>query len=477
MTPSELYQQHYGRLPERIERIGAGAGSMRTYSRLYGTPTVIGTEGVSEQENMAYLSFSRLFESEGLNVPKVLAVSPDNMTYLQEDLGDVALFSFVGKSEWYDTAEKVLQMLPAFQIGPNGEFAEPEAQKKRLADVSYYPSESMDYRSVMWDLNYFKYCMLKPYGIEFDEALLEQDFERFAKEIVNTGPKGLILRDLQSRNVMLRDGKPYIIDFQGARIGPILYDAVSFLWQAKARVEPSMREYMLYNYVSALPENVRKQVADRSMMIIPLFRTLQVLGAYGFRGLVQGKAHFVESIPYALWNLSDVMYEVREDFGYTGELMRCLEKLANGYDYYPREEQRLQVEVNSFGFRKGGIPRDFTGNGGGFVFDCRALPNPGRYPAFKFSTGKDAKVKEFLEAYSKELQPFLDAAAAMIEAAVANYRERRFRHLKVSFGCTGGQHRSVYCAEWLSQRLRERFKDIDVTTIHREEKNWPKQQQ
>ena len=464
MTVTDLYKEFTGAMPDAVEQIGSGSGSARSYFRLRGPVTLIGTQGVNLAENEAYLSFARLFEGEGLPVAKVVAVSPDRMTYLQEDLGDTLLFSLLGTDEWTRYAEQVMRLLPKFQLGTQSLPID-----ERLAEVTYFPTERMDRRSVMWDFNYFKYCFLKPSGIEPDEPLLEADFERLAEEIISCQPQGLILRDMQSRNVMIHNDMPWIIDFQGARRGPLLYDVVSFLWQAKARVGDEERIRLANIYLNSLPEAIRPEDAEDSLLTMALFRTLQVLGAYGFRGLIQNKVHFVESLPFAVENLRPLIRFVDESKGYAGELRRSLEAICSNPNYVrPVDNGKLCVEINSFGFRKGGIPRDFTGNGGGFVFDCRALPNPGRLPEFKTQTGRDVAVRQYLED-CEEVEPFIQNAISLVEPAVKRYIARGFSHLKVSFGCTGGQHRSVYCADRLSDYLRAKYADIEVITIHREQ--------
>lgn len=452
-TPSELYARVYGVRPMHVEHI-TGSGSGRRYTRLSapGFPTVIGTEGTSAAENRAFLVLDELFRHRNLPVPEVLALSQNGMCYLQSDVGNRSLFELLPEHP-HSIIKEVLSLLPHFQDPDGVQF-----------DVCY-PVEAMDAQAILWDLNYFKYCFLMAAGITPDEPALERDFRVLIEQLTTSSPIGLMLRDFQSRNIIIdANDNPYFIDFQGARRGPKLYDAASFLWQAKAGFsDDERREYA---------EPYLKQVSSdfETLRLYALLRTLQVLGAYGFRGLVQGKSHFITSITPALKNLQGLLDLL---IPYP-ELYRCCHLLTESPMAKQNANKGLTVRIASFGFRKSGPPVDMSGNGGGFVFDCRALPNPGRLDIFKPQTGRDVAVKEWLEAYP-EVDNFFNNAFALVEPAVKRYLERGFNNLSVSFGCTGGQHRSVYMAERLAKVLTQ-IGNINIELNHCESASWPKNQ-
>ena len=321
----------------------------------------------------------------------------------------------------------------------------------------------------MFDLNYFKYCFLKPSGLEFDEVLLQDEFERFADDLLVEDTCTFLYRDFNARNVMICDGIPYFIDFQGGRKGPIHYDVASFIWQARAAYPADLRNRMLESYLDALSEHVPVQkdvFADRLQLFI-LFRLMQVLGAYGFRGLVEQKADFVTSIPAALSEISGLSESLSERYPYMMKVLLGLQGLPR-FCEKAAEDGVLEVKVYSFSFKKG-VPHDPSGNGGGYVFDCRSIHNPGRYEQYKKLTGRDEPVIRFLED-DGEVAGFLEHAYGVVDPHVETYIRRGFTSLMVSFGCTGGQHRSVYCAENMARHLVEKYPDIRVRLIHREQK-------
>ncbi len=314
-----------------------------------------------------------------------------------------------------------------------------------------------------------KYEFLKPHDVIFDEDLLEDDFDRLSKRLVDIPQKffGFMMRDCQSRNVMLTEKGPVFIDFQGGRWGPVLYDVVSFLWQARAKFSDEFKREMLDYYSSRFCEgdDLMKEEMLSYLNDIVLFRSLQVLGAYGFRGLVQHRAHFLLSIPQALANLRSIM-EIGWIDSYP-EIKRCADILTKGILRSKTEKEKcLTVEIFSFSYKKG-YPVDFSGNGGGFMFDCRSMHNPGRYTEYRSLTGRDKPVIDFLEKRG-EVQAFLKNAWAMIDPAIERYLSRGFSNLQVGFGCTGGQHRSVYCAEHTAAHIREVFPEVNIKLIHRE---------
>lgn len=469
----ELFGRYAGAGIQSVSRLTA-AGSNRMYYRLAlaSGRTVVGVEGTNADENKAFLVIGRHLRDAGLPVPEILAVSESGMCYLLEDLGDESLFGLLEsarESGNYTTGQvglldKVMRLLPDFQFrGGKG------------MDYSVcFPCQSFDRRSIFWDLNYFKYSFLKATGLEFHEARLEDDFERLTSVLLADAPYDTFMyRDFQARNVMVRDGEPWFIDFQGGRRGPVEYDVASFLWQARAAYPADLRNHLIDVYVESLGRYRKVDAAAfrKGLMHFVLFRTLQVLGAYGFRGYFERKQHFIESIPGAIRNLKDLLDAGvgSAEYPYLVEVLRGLVSLPQFAPAQP-SDGRLTVRVMSFSYRKGGVPEDPSGNGGGFVFDCRAMHNPGRYEQYKGITGADAPVIEFLESQG-EVQKYLENVYGLVDPAVSNYVERGFSNLMVAFGCTGGQHRSLYCANHLAAHLKDKFGDrIRIVLEHREQK-------
>lgn len=457
----KLFTNHVGRKPESVDELGS-SGSNRRYFRLRaGDISLIGVLGTNIQENEAFLDFDEQFISQGLPVPSVVAVSADRMSYLQEDLGDLLLFKAIEKGrlthvfspDERELLVKTIRLLPAFQ------FAKFNFSKS-------YPVKEFDRRSIMWDLNYFKYCFLKATGLEFDETRLEDDFGRLADTLLDKGCDGFMYRDFQSRNVMIKDGSPWFIDFQGGRRGPCYYDVASFLWQAKAGYPDDLRAELIDEYLNAAGRfrEIDRDRFMRSLRQFVLFRTMQVLGAYGFRGYFEKKPHFMQSVPFALQNLRKLLNEERfDEYPYLASMLR---ELVNLKQFSDEIDKKLTVKVLSFAYKKG-IPNDPSGNGGGYVFDCRAINNPGKYESYTPFTGLDQQVIDFLEE-DGEVVDFLDHCYALVDATTKRYIERGFTNLMVAFGCTGGQHRSVYCAQHMAEHLHREF-NVRVELVHREQ--------
>lgn len=460
---AQLYQSYTGEAPTSIEPL-PGAGSNRKYFRLKGKESLIGVYGTSTEENRAFIYMTRHFSQKGLPVPRILAEAADQSAYLQDDLGDISLFQFIKQGresgnfsdEETNILKQTIRLLPQIQFEGNKEM-----------NFSYcYPLATFNHRSVLWDLNYFKYCFLKATGLEFQENLLEDDFERMADTLLQIEPQVFMYRDFQSRNIMIREEKPYFIDFQGGRKGPFYYDVASFLWQAKANYPDSLRQELLDEYLDALRpyHAIDKEQFLTTLRHFVLFRTLQVLGAYGFRGYFEKKAHFIQSVPYAIENLRQLLETDFPEYPYLCLMLRKLTELPQFASI--RNRRKLTVRVMSFSYKKG-IPEDPSGNGGGYVFDCRAVHNPGKYEQYKQLTGRDKPVIEFLEQDGEILQ-FLEHVDALADAHVQRFLERGFTNLSICFGCTGGQHRSVYSAEHVAHHLNEKF-GVRIRLIHREQ--------
>ena len=459
-TLKKLFYDATSLAAEEVVKL-TGDGSNRCYYRMRaGDVSLIGTVGTSVEENRAFFALSAQLAVRGVDVPVVMAVSGDGLCYIQNDLGDVNLYERLKparlqgcfSSEQCADLCRVMALLPDIQYLGAEDF-----------DFSIcYPVPAFDRRSVFWDLNYFKYCFLKAVGIEFNERLLEDEFERLADALLKDDENTFMFRDFQSRNVMWHDDKPFFIDFQGGRRGPVYYDVASFVGQARARYTPDVVQRMIDAYIESLK---RYRVVDegdfmRNLLYFRIFRLLQNLGAYGFRGLLERKKAFVESIPAALQQLTVLLEEVKDEFPVLEGLL-C--ETANLPLLMRQDDEELTVDVMSFSYRRG-IPDDYSGNGGGFVFDCRAIHNPGRYEPYKKLCGYDESVMRFLEEKS-EIVSFLDSVYSIVDMMVDNYKQRGFKHIQICFGCTGGQHRSVYSAEHTARHIAEKF-GVKVVVTH-----------
>lgn len=498
---AELYRQWKGSRPARIEPL-AGGGSTRKYYRMHGPDgaTAVGVVGTSREENDAFVYLTGHFQRRRLPVPQILAVADDGMRYLQTDLGSLSLFDALrggresgGRYNLHEQEllRRTIRQLPNIQLrGARG-----------LDFSKCYPQPEFDRENVLFDLNYFKYCFLKATEIDFHELKLEACFNLFAKDLTAEKSDTFMYRDFQARNVMLApDGSPQFIDYQGGRRGPLYYDLASFLWQASARYPHKLRRQLVADYYESLQQYAEaptvRHFVDRLSLFV-LFRTLQVLGVYGFRGYFEQKPHFIASIPPAIDNLRELLKLDCFPYPYMVELLHRLAELpqfapqaetpapradgfrtaeSNIYKAHPQDgpatfskydgKGPLTVRVNSFSYRKG-IPDDPSGNGGGYVFDCRSTHNPGRYEPYKKLTGLDEPVVRFLED-DGEILPFLDHVYALADAHVERYIQRGFTSLMFSFGCTGGQHRSVYSAQHLAEHIHNKF-GVEVRVCHREQ--------
>ncbi len=488
----KLFREYAGQDATRISPLPP-SGSNRQYARLHSdSHSAIGAFNPDDRENRAFLALSHTFLELGLPVPKVLAHKRDKQVYLVSDLGDTTLFSLLPHDsqvasfpeKTMDLYKKAIEQLPVFQI-----------DAARNIDFSLcYPRHAFDRQSMMWDLHYFKYYFLKISGIPFDEQKLENDFVSFCDHLLQEPANYFMYRDFQSRNIMVSKGKPYFIDYQGGRKGPLPYDIASLLYDAKANIPFHQREELLEHYLDALEQRqpVDRAQFRRSFYDFVLMRILQAMGSYGFRGGVERKVLFLQSVPFALNNLSylrdknlfpggspylcEMLDRIIRERPLTDNLpgetgvLPLADHLPGEAGVLPPPDDSLTVRICSFSYKKG-IPADNSGNGGGFVFDCRALPNPGRQQDYRALTGKDAAVREYLEK-DERVNRFLDASRQMVEPAVEDYIERGFTSLAVCFGCTGGQHRSVYCAEEMAASLRKKY-SVHLILHHFEEDNWP----
>lgn len=463
----QLFENCFGEKVGSFEMLPP-SGSYREYCRLQNTNrSVIGAFNSDIKENVAFLSFTGHFRSKNLPVPEVYGVSPDSKKYLLEDLGNTTLFDFLsttrGTEGFSETIiseyEKVLRELPKLQV----------LAGKDLDYSVCYPRAAFDKQSMMWDLNYFKYYFLKLAQVSFDEQALEDDFQAFSDYLLSAGSGYFLYRDFQSRNVMLKNDRVYFIDYQGGRRGALQYDLASLLYDGKADIPQEVRIRLFHFYFEELKKYlpVDEQEFTAYFRGFVLIRIMQAMGAYGFRGFYEKKEHFLKSIPFALKNLEFLLNDLRLPVDLP-ELVKVLEQIVHSeaLKEIGREKKELTVRITSFSYKKG-IPDDPSGNGGGFVFDCRAIHNPGKYPEYKNLTGKDMEVIRFIEK-NQETEIFLNAAKTLVEQSVKTYLERGFSHLSVNFGCTGGQHRSVYSAEKMAEHLRNNF-PVNVVLFHREQ--------
>ena len=461
----ELFTHWSGEEARLVTALPA-SGSDRRYYRISGSETdAIGAWNPDEKENNAFVGFTRHFSNLGLPVPEIFAFHSNGHAYLQSDLGNETLFSILTEeglsNRVKDLYRQVISWLPQFQInGING------------LDLSLcHPRKAFDRQSMLWDLNYFKYYFVRLAGLPFDEQALEDDFEKLIAFLSEVRSDYFLYRDFQSRNVMIAGNRPFFIDYQGGRLGPLQYDIASLLFDAKANLPNDFRDELLNLYMDAASEytTIDADQFRKYYSGFVLIRILQAMGAYGFRGFYQKKEHFLKSIPYALDNLDYPLNQRHPGFEFP-----TLEKLLRSYiasdilrNY---AKPGLKVRIISFSFMKG-TPADTSLNGGGFVFDCRALPNPGREEEFRKLTGLDTAVASYLNT-QPETGFFLGNIYNIVDQAVENYLARGFHHLMVSFGCTGGQHRSVYAAEQLSKHLNKRFR-MNTLAEHTQKNNWP----
>lgn len=459
----QLFKNYTGKSAPKIDPLPSSGSNRRYYRLRQDEISVVGVYGQSKEENHAFIELSQHFHKQRLNTPRVLAVSGDEMFYIQEDLGDSVLFDAlkagrltgVFSTEEKELLHKTIALLADFQV----------LGAKDLDFSVCYPQAEFNHRSVHWDLNYFKYNFLKTTGMEFQEDLLENDFDKLSQHLLQDESDTFLYRDFQSRNVMLVDGRPYFIDYQGGRKGPVHYDVASFLWQAKANFPEDLRNELIKTYIDSLRKyrKVDEAAFTKTLRLFVLFRTLQVLGAYGFRGYFEKKPHFIQSIPFALNNLRELLKGDFNDYPYLSGMLNEMVGLKQFADTQKRE---LEIRVFSFAYKKG-IPNDVSGNGGGYVFDCRAINNPGKYERFSHFTGLDEEVIKFLEE-DGEMELFLDNIYPLVDSHVKRYMERNFTSLMVSFGCTGGQHRSVYAAQRMAEHISKKF-GIKVSLVHREQ--------
>ena len=477
-TLEKLFEEHFGKKPEHIEMLPVSGSDRRYYRLKEGKNTVIGTHNANNAENNTFFYFTELFRKHEINVPEVYKVSKDRRFYLQQDLGDQSLFGKLTKDGLTEEVRKLYHK-----------------SLEQLARVQWIAGRDVDFnqcfavrqfneKAIMGDLLYFKYYFADLQNIHYDKTALMSEMELLSRDLGRIQPQMLMFRDFQSRNIMLHDGKVYFIDYQGSMQGPPQYDIASLLWQAKAKLPDAWKEDLLNGYISTLNSLPIPRMDEihfrRGYTQFVLLRLLQVLGAYGFRGLLEHKPHFISSIGPALKNLQSFISDNPQLLGSYQELRSLLEKISapeiqqRYTPPQPAENQKLEITINSFSY-KNGIPKDKGTHGGGYVFDCRGILNPGRYAAYKYLTGQNESVRHFLE-HETRMPEFLNHVYGLVSINIDDYLSRGFEQLSVSFGCTGGQHRSVYAAEHLAAYITNKY-NIPVTVSHLNEKKWLLQQE
>jgi aminoglycoside/choline kinase family phosphotransferase len=458
----------------QVEKIPQ-SGSDRIYFRIQtSAKSFIATYGHNIRENETFIYFSRHLKKANCPVPEIFFVNEDHTIYIQEDFGDVSLLNKLeehGYSDYvYTLFQQSLKELARLQIkGGKG------------IDYSYcLTAKEFGKQAILSDLLYFKYYFLDTLKYAYDKQALLDDFEALSNYLTHTENKHFMFRDFQSRNVMIKDDRVHFIDYQGGMRGALQYDVASLLWQARAELPEDWKNGLLEYYIDEANQ-LLETPADKNIFIAQyngyvLIRLLQVMGAYGFRGLFERKAQFLTSIPLALRNLKALTENQRMGIA-VPTFEKCLrfcvsDEVVNRFEpLRATDDTPLVVEINSFSYRKG-IPPDDTDNGGGFVFDCRGILNPGRFEEFKKLTGRDKPVKDFLEQRTK-MPDYLNSVFDLVDISVTDYINRGFSHLMISFGCTGGQHRSVYAADALARHLKNKFRvKIDLQHTIQDQKKW-----
>lgn len=470
MNIQELNELFFGAY-ESVKKVKASSvtrlplsGSNRMYFRIEGPAgKVIGTYNDDKPENYAFHYLASHLRNHGVNVPEVYFKDTEKGIYLQQDLGNMSLFEFVSNSNTNEAQllakyKKVVDQMPVLQY-------------KSAANLDFsvcYPRESFGRQSMQWDLNYFKYFFLKTTYVSFHEQQLEDEFQKLIEFLLQAPSDYFLFRDFQSRNIMWYDDEPWFIDFQGGRRGALQYDLASLLFESKTNLSNSFRNEILDYYLEVFGQHSFFK-REEFLFYYPAFvliRLLQAFGAYGYRGIFEKKAFFVQSINPAIDNLQWVAAQeiIQDRFPYICSIIESIASIRDRF-HHPKEVEKLTISITSFSYRKG-IPDDWSGNGGGYVFDCRNLNNPGMHEEYKLLTGRDHEVKRFLEE-ERETSEFLSSVSSIIDATIRKYQQRNFNHLAVNFGCTGGRHRSVYCAERLFLHLKMNF-DVHLRLFHRE---------
>lgn len=470
----QLFEEHFGKKAESVSSMPMSGSDRRYYRLTAGETSAIGTFNQNIAENNSFYYFTDLFRKHEINVPEIYKTAKDRRYYLQQDLGGTSLFDELNQKGFTDEVKEYYRM-SLEQLAKLQWIAGREADYNQC-----FSTKQFDEKAINADFLYFKYYFADLQKIVYDRNEVTEEIEDISKDLGRIQPKMLMYRDFQSRNIMLHEGKVFFIDYQGCMQGPPQYDIASLLWQAKARLPQKWKDELLNSYITSLNKLPMSKVDEmylrKGYSQFVMLRLVQVLGAYGFRGLLERRPHFISSIPPALQNLETFLNDNPQIPSYP-KLRGLLEKLSSKEIQQQYEtvqagpESKLKVKINSFSYKKG-IPEDTSGNGGGFVFDCRGLLNPGRIDTYKKISGKDNPVQQYLRTETK-MNEFLEHVFALVDISIEDYLQRGFDSLSINFGCTGGQHRSVFAAEQLAAHLKSKYK-LDAELKHINEKNWVK---
>lgn len=466
----EVFKSFINSSIDNIDKLPQSGGD-RMYFRIFaGEKSYIATYNLHVKENQTFFYLTDHFKKYRVPVTDILKVNKAQTIYIQKDFGTTSLLDLLeqqGKNEYvYELFKQSLKELARMQI---------LAHK----DLNYnYAITSKEFgkRAITSDLLYFKYYFLDTLKIPYDKEKLLHDFNVLSMYLDKPDYKFFMFRDFQSRNIIVQEDLVHFIDYQGGMKGALQYDVASLLWQAKANLSDNWKADLLTYYIDCVQNFLGKEV-DRILFInlyygYVLIRLLQVLGAYGFRGIFERKAHFLTSIPLALKNLREFL-ENHDTGILLPEFNRILFQLTDENIIAKFETKKatsdtpLIVTVNSFSYIIGGIPVDPSPNGGGFIFDCRGILNPGRFEEYKKVNGRNKGVIDFLEQRTK-MPDFLNNIYNILDITVENYIERNFKTLMISFGCTGGCHRSVYAADAVTRHLRNKF-NVKISLHHIEQ--------
>ncbi len=459
---------------DQISKIPQSGGDRIYFRIVQGSNSWIATYNLNIKENETFLYFSNHFFAKGLPVPKILAVSEDKSIYIQSDLGNVSLLDVLekeGKTEHvFSLFQKSLKALALLQVSGGKDL-----------DYSFcLTSKEFGKHSILTDLLYYKYYFLDTLQFPYDKQALIDEFELLSDRLASKDLHHFLFRDFQSRNIIVNNDEVYFIDFQGGMQGGLSYDVASLLWQAKAELSNEWKEQLVDYYISEvqklLPTAMDETKFKQQYHGFVLLRLLQVLGAYGFRGLFERKAHFLSSIPLGLKNLKNFLSvsPLSNDTPVFAGILNWMvsdEVIERFTPTLANDKTPLVITINSFSYKKG-LPVDATENGGGFIFDMRGILNPGRFDDYKKLSGQDKPVQDFLEQRTK-MNTYLNSVWDLIDITVENYLSRDFASLQINFGCTGGQHRSVFAAEQTARHLRNKFK-VKVILEHTNKNNWVK---
>ncbi len=470
-----IIESYFGK--ENISSITplAQAGSNRKYFRiiLKNKESYIACQNDHIAENETFFYFTEVFSKNGIQVPSIPFINEGRNIYIQTDLGNYSLLDTVMNNNNLNTIETL------YKKSLRGLISMQTEGGKQIDFSKCYAAAKFDKGAVLADLNYFKYYFLDLQDIIYNKQDLQTEFELLAISIEKISPVQFMFRDFQGRNIMIKDETPYFIDYQGGMQGPLQYDVASLLWQAKAALSFTLKEELYRFYKNELSKRLQFEVEefDKNYYKILLVRLMQVLGAYGLRGIIEQRSHFLSSIPFGLKNIEEWITNYASSIENYPTLKEALcqliaPKMKTKYAMEQKKvDHKLKVLLQSFSYKKG-IPADETGNGGGFMFDCRGILNPGRFEEYKKLTGRDQPVIDFLESKTA-IKDFLNHAKKLVDISVKDYLDRGFEHLQISFGCTGGQHRSVYCTDSMAQYLREKYGiQVEVKHLIQDEKNW-----